>query len=68
MMFLPISLGGVFACILYLIVFNPRYARLVAKYAPARVPPEKRLEPALLGGPLFAIRYVLTVSSMFSPF
>lgn len=58
LMFLPITLGGVFACVLYLVIFNPRYAKFVAEYAPARVPPEKRLEAAILGGPLFAVRCV----------
>ncbi|VDC02269.1 unnamed protein product [Peniophora sp. CBMAI 1063] len=57
LMFLPISLGGVVGCILYLAIFNPRYAKFAREYAPAPVPPEKRLEAAMLGGPLFAVSF-----------
>jgi hypothetical protein len=38
-----------------IVFFNPRYGRFTREYAPAMVPPEKRLEMALFGGPL--VRY-----------
>lgn len=57
LMFLPIFLGGVGAVISYLVIFNPRYVRTQKKYAPAPVPPEKRLEIAMVGAPLLPIAF-----------
>lgn len=57
LMFLPITLGGVVGVILYIVYYNPRYDRYVDQYAPARVPPEARLEVTLLGAPLFAVSF-----------
>jgi len=57
LMYLPISLGGVVGVLIYLWFFNPRYNRYVDEYAPAKVPPEARLEATLLGAPLFAISF-----------
>jgi hypothetical protein len=41
----------------YLAFFAPRYYRYIDEYAPNPVPPEKRLEIALLASPLFAISF-----------
>lgn len=41
----------------YLIYFDPRYARFIEEYAPNPVPPEKRLEMAFVGAPVFAISF-----------
>ena len=68
LMFLPVSLGGAVGCVVYLIFFDPRYFRFIQEYAPAPVPPEKRLEVTLLAAPLFAIRCVPIVASKVSPF
>ncbi|KAF8269310.1 major facilitator superfamily domain-containing protein [Lactarius quietus] len=57
LMFLPVSLGGVCGVLIYLFFFNPRYERYIEQYAPAKVPPEARLEVTLLGAPLFAIAF-----------
>jgi hypothetical protein len=40
-----------------MLFFNPRYDRYIEQYAPAKVPPEARLEATLLGAPLFAISF-----------
>lgn len=55
--FLPIFLGGVAAVASYLLVFNPRYVRTQQKYAPAMVPPEKRLEIAMVGAPILPVAF-----------
>ncbi|EPS93497.1 hypothetical protein FOMPIDRAFT_1026518 [Fomitopsis schrenkii] len=55
--FLPIFLGGVAGVISYLLVFNPRYVRAQKRYAPAMVPPEMRLELAMVAAPLFPISF-----------
>lgn len=55
--FLPIFLGGVAGVISYLLYFNPRYVRAQAKYAPEKVPPEMRLELAMVAAPLFPISF-----------
>ncbi|KAH9044785.1 MFS general substrate transporter [Lactarius pseudohatsudake] len=57
LMFLPVSLGGAAGVLVYLFFFNPRYDRYIEQYAPAKVPPEARLEVTLLGAPLFAISF-----------
>jgi multidrug resistance protein len=54
LMFLPLLLGGLTAVITYIFVFNPRYTRAMEKHAPHPVPPEFRLEIALIAAPLFA--------------
>jgi len=57
LVFLPIPIGGFVATALYIIFVNPRYARKAAECAPAPVPPEFRLEIALLASPFFAIAF-----------
>jgi hypothetical protein len=41
----------------YLIFFNPRYERAIAMHAPNPVPPEVRLEIAIIAAPFFAISF-----------
>jgi hypothetical protein len=41
----------------YILIFNPRYERAVASHAPRPVPPEFRLEMAIIAAPLFAIAF-----------
>ncbi|KZT67533.1 MFS general substrate transporter [Daedalea quercina L-15889] len=55
--FLPIFLGGVGGVVSYLLIFNPRYVKAQKKYAPAGVPPEIRLELAMVAAPMFAISF-----------
>ncbi|KAF8958850.1 major facilitator superfamily domain-containing protein [Flammula alnicola] len=55
--FVPIAVGGTIAVILYVSIFNPRYEREAKKCAPDPVPPEFRLEMALIAGPVFAISF-----------
>lgn len=57
LMFLPVFLGAALAAIVSVFYFNPRYTRLVEQYKPNPVPPEARLELALVGGPLFAVGF-----------
>ncbi|GJE99509.1 MFS general substrate transporter [Phanerochaete sordida] len=57
LMFLPIFLGGALGVLLYLLLWNPRYERLVAAHAPAPVPPEFRLEQAFWAAPAFALSF-----------
>ncbi|KAI0004215.1 MFS general substrate transporter [Russula compacta] len=57
LMFLPVSFGGAIGVLTYLVFFNPRYDRYIDEYAPAKVPPEARLEVTLLGAPLFALSF-----------
>ncbi|KAH9942618.1 MFS general substrate transporter [Amylocystis lapponica] len=57
LMFLPIFFGGVTGVVIYLAIFNPRYERKMAQYAPQPVPPEARLEVAMWASPLFAISF-----------
>ncbi|VDC04808.1 unnamed protein product [Peniophora sp. CBMAI 1063] len=57
LMFIPFFLGGVAGCIFYLIFYHPRYVRYMEEYAPALVPPEKRLEVTLIAAPLFSIAF-----------
>lgn len=56
-MFLPVLIGGISGVLVYILVFNPRYERLSAKYAPNPVPPEYRLEQCLWAAPMFAISF-----------
>jgi hypothetical protein len=55
--FLPILVGGACGVAGYFIFFNPRYAKAVEEYAPAPVPPERRLEMALFSAPAFCIAF-----------
>ncbi|KAI0053376.1 MFS general substrate transporter [Auriscalpium vulgare] len=57
LMFLPISLGGAVGVVVYLIIFNPRYDQVADECAPAKAPPEVRLEPTMLGAPIFVIAF-----------
>ncbi|KIM75357.1 hypothetical protein PILCRDRAFT_827257 [Piloderma croceum F 1598] len=57
LMFLPIPVGGMSAVVIYLLVFNPRYERAMEKHAPDPVPPEFRLELAIIASPFFAISF-----------
>lgn len=57
LMFLPIPIGGTFSVLLYVMVFNPRYKREAERLAPEPVPPEFRLEIAMISGPIFAISF-----------
>lgn len=55
--FLPLPIGGVVATLVYIAFFNPRYERKMKEFAPKPVPPEYRLEMAMLAGPFFAIAF-----------
>lgn len=58
LMFLAFFLGGVVAVIIFMTVFNPRYARLVDQQPKGqRVPPEERLLPVMVAAPSFAIAF-----------
>lgn len=55
--FLPIPIGGLIGIGIYVAYFHPQYEAEMARLAPAPVPPEHRLRPALFGGGLFALSY-----------
>ena len=55
--FLPIPIGGAIGVLIYLLYFNPRYEAAMVKYAPAPVPPEYRMEPALYAAPIYALSF-----------
>ncbi|KAI6115551.1 MFS general substrate transporter [Pisolithus croceorrhizus] len=55
--FLPILIGGVCSTVFYALIFNPRYERRIQEFAPSRVPPEYRLEMAMVAGPFFAVSF-----------
>ncbi|EJF55857.1 MFS general substrate transporter [Dichomitus squalens LYAD-421 SS1] len=55
--FLPIPIGGAIGVLVYLLYFNPRYEAAMAKYAPAPVPPEYRMEPAIYAAPIYALSF-----------
>lgn len=55
LMFLPIFLGGIMGCVIYILFFNPAYEKLIPQHAPRMVPPEQRLKPAFVGAPMFVI-------------
>ncbi|KAF5385309.1 hypothetical protein D9615_001416 [Tricholomella constricta] len=57
LMFIPIPIGGTIAVIFYVLIYNPKYEREVERCAPYPVPPEFRLEIALIAGPLFAASF-----------
>ncbi|KAF7985297.1 hypothetical protein HWV62_6461 [Athelia sp. TMB] len=57
LMFLPLPLGGLVAVVLYIVYYNPRYERAMARCAPEPVPPEFRLEMAILAAPFFAVSF-----------
>ncbi|TFK56979.1 MFS general substrate transporter [Heliocybe sulcata] len=57
LVFLPIPIGGGLAIVVYLLYYNPKYERAVDEYAPAPVPPEARLEMAMIAGPIFALSF-----------
>ncbi|EJD04797.1 MFS general substrate transporter [Fomitiporia mediterranea MF3/22] len=57
LMFLPVFGGGAAGVFAYLFYFNPRYERLIEHYKPRSVPPEARLEVAIVASPIFAIGF-----------
>ncbi|EKM55507.1 uncharacterized protein PHACADRAFT_173640 [Phanerochaete carnosa HHB-10118-sp] len=57
LMYLPIFVGCSLGVIGYLLLWNPRYERLMQQHAPNPVPPEYRLEQAMWAGPLFAVSF-----------
>ncbi|KII83705.1 hypothetical protein PLICRDRAFT_58175 [Plicaturopsis crispa FD-325 SS-3] len=57
LMFLPIAVGGAFAVLGYLVIFNPRYERESKRRAPSPVPPEFRLEMTLFASPIFVVSF-----------
>ncbi|KAJ6519702.1 major facilitator superfamily domain-containing protein [Mycena sanguinolenta] len=57
LMFLPLLLGGTTAVIISVVVFNPRYEKEAARLAPEPVPPEFRLEMALIAAPLYVVAF-----------
>ncbi|KAJ4485995.1 MFS general substrate transporter [Lentinula aciculospora] len=57
LMYLPLMLGGVTAVITYLLTFSPRYEREVQRCAPNPVPPEFRIEMALIAAPVYAASF-----------
>ncbi|EIW63711.1 MFS general substrate transporter [Trametes versicolor FP-101664 SS1] len=57
LMFLPIFLGAVCAVITYLLIFNPRYHRAMADFAPHPVPPEYRMEVCMYAAPIYTISF-----------
>ncbi|KXN83916.1 hypothetical protein AN958_00996, partial [Leucoagaricus sp. SymC.cos] len=57
LMFLPIPIGGALSVLLYVTVYNPRYKREAERLIPDPVPPEFRLEVAMISGPIFAASF-----------
>ncbi|KAB5589458.1 MFS transporter [Ceratobasidium theobromae] len=57
LMFLPLFGGGIVGVIVYLVFFNPIYTKLITQFAPRPVPPEYRLDMALIAGPLYALSF-----------
>ncbi|KAL0565406.1 hypothetical protein V5O48_016621 [Marasmius crinis-equi] len=57
LMYLPIMVGGIIAVTIYVLTFGRRYEREVDRCAPNPVPPEFRLEMALIAAPLYAISF-----------
>ncbi|KAI0080277.1 MFS general substrate transporter [Panus rudis PR-1116 ss-1] len=55
--FLPIFIGGAIGCAIYIVYWNPLYARLVDEYKPHPVPPEYRLDLCLWAAPGFAASF-----------
>ncbi|SNX82858.1 probable mfs-multidrug-resistance transporter [Melanopsichium pennsylvanicum] len=59
-MFVPFFLGGCSAVALYIVYFNPKYVKTADKLKAegvARVPPEERLYPLMLAGPVLVIAF-----------
>lgn len=54
---LNLPVGSILAVITYMQLGNPRYVRAIEKHAPLPVPPEVRLEMAVIAAPLFAISF-----------
>jgi hypothetical protein len=54
---LNLPVGSSLAVIAYMQLGNPRYMKAIAKHAPHPVPPEARLELAVIAAPLFAISF-----------
>jgi multidrug resistance protein len=60
LMFLPLFLGGILGVLVYILVFNPPYVRLIDEYArekKGRVPPEERLKVVCLAAPCLVISF-----------
>ncbi|KAL0569549.1 hypothetical protein V5O48_012412 [Marasmius crinis-equi] len=57
LMYLPLMVGGIAAVTIYIFTFGRRYNREVDRCAPNPVPPEFRLEMALIAAPLYAISF-----------
>ncbi|TRM61103.1 major facilitator superfamily domain-containing protein [Schizophyllum amplum] len=57
LMYLPIAIGGAIAVCINIFYFNARYEDSLKRRAPEPVPPEKRLEMAVLAAPLYAISF-----------
>ncbi|KAL0569548.1 hypothetical protein V5O48_012411 [Marasmius crinis-equi] len=57
LMYLPLMVGGIAAVVIYILTFGRRYNREVDRCAPNPVPPEFRLEMALIAAPLYAISF-----------
>ncbi|KAH7912566.1 major facilitator superfamily domain-containing protein [Hygrophoropsis aurantiaca] len=57
LMFLPLPIGGAIAVIMYIYIMNPRYERKVKECAPNPVPPEFRLEVAMIAAPFFVVSF-----------
>lgn len=55
--YLPIAIGGILAILLNVLFWNPRYERLVDKFAPEPVPPEYRLEMAIWAAIPYAMAF-----------
>ena len=56
-MFIPIPLGGIFACLLYIFYFDPIYQQVVKEHSPTLPPPEFRLHSTLYGAILIPISF-----------
>ncbi|CCO32469.1 putative MFS-type transporter C409,08 [Rhizoctonia solani AG-1 IB] len=57
LMFLPLFGGGIAGVVVYLVYYNPIYTKYIKEFAPRPVPPEYRLDMALLAGPLYAASF-----------
>ncbi|CAE6446657.1 unnamed protein product [Rhizoctonia solani] len=57
LMFLPLFGGGIAGVVVYLVFYNPIYTKLIQQFAPRPVPPEYRLDMALLAAPLYAASF-----------
>ncbi|CAE6450446.1 unnamed protein product [Rhizoctonia solani] len=57
LMFLPLFGGGIGGVVVYLVYYNPIYTKHICEFAPRPVPPEYRLDMALLAGPLYAVSF-----------